>query len=155
MYSYCSETIEICLVEVKVRSNEFMYFACIYRPHSDSIENFTLELLNILNSDILHSKKVIILGDFNVNLFLENSQVDIFISEMQSLNFICTIDKPTRFSAISGQRASLLDQIWTNYHSQYNTGIIYSDVSDHCSIFIKFPHFDNNSEKIHLKFRMY
>ena len=93
--SMCTNTIEICAVGI---TNDIVVIG-VYRPHGDTIDHFTNEIVAILNNPLLKNKKIVILGDFNINLFLtNNSYIDIFTSEMQSHGFYNVISKPTRFS---------------------------------------------------------
>jgi len=89
----CTTTIEVCAVHI---TDDFILLG-IYRPHSDTIENFVIELVNILNDLSLRNKNIVILGDFNINLFDSDSMsVNLFVSEMQSHGFYNVISKPTR-----------------------------------------------------------
>ena len=151
--SYCSDLIEICTVEMDLIEQDKIFLCCIYRPHSSTIDDFTDELIRILNSETLRSKKTILMGDFNVNLLSENTDVLNFITSLQSTSFIPTIDKPTHFSSHENVAPSLLDHIWTNYICTFSSGIIYAGISDHCPIFSKIPFSVKKSEKIFIKFR--
>ena len=55
--SYCSDLIEICTVEMDLIEQDKIFLCCIYRPHSSTIDDFTDELIRILNSETLRSKK--------------------------------------------------------------------------------------------------
>ena len=141
--SFSNGTIEICTVQIE--GKDFNIFILgIYRPHSDTVENFIISLRNILESDILRNKHLVLLGDLNINLLCENSNVNSFTNFMQSYYLIPVIHKPTRFQS-GYQNGTLLDHIWTNKPlNNYNCGIVLCDISDHCPTFFALP-FNINS----------
>ena len=152
-FSFVDETIECCTVRVEINNACVIYIVGIYRPHSDTIFNFSSRLNNILSDPLFHRQKVYLLGDFNANLFLNDDSICNFMSTLQSLHFLPSITKPTRFPSINNNcSASLLDQIWTNHLSEYSSGILYSDFSDHCTIFIHLPLLTTSENKIKIQF---
>ena len=72
-----NQTIELSTIQV-ISGKINLFILGIYRPHSDSIENFTSYLNNILNHNFPRNKTCIVIGDFNINLLLNNSDVDNF-----------------------------------------------------------------------------
>ena len=135
--SFYNETIEICTVKV-VLSNCTKFILGIYRPHSDSVENFNHVISNILNNRILANKSLFIAGDLNINILNDNSISNSFINNLNSYHFIPLITKPTRFST-TALNPSLLDHIWTNELTQLTCGVILTDVTDHCMTFLRYP----------------
>ena len=85
----------------------------IYRTYSDSIENFTSTMNEILNPNIIRNNIFIVIGYLNINLALNNPDVNNFLTVMQSCHLISIITKPTCFPANSGN-PSFLDHIWIN-----------------------------------------
>ena len=67
-HSYANDTIEICSVKISNDSSQ-MIVSGFYRPHSDSIENFTNSIENILNANIFRNNSCVLLGEFKINLF--------------------------------------------------------------------------------------
>ena len=67
-----------------------------------------------------------------------SNDVNNFSSSMFARHFISTITKPTRFpcSSIQNGTPSLLDHIWTNGTLSYVSGILATDISDHCPTFV-------------------
>ena len=66
--SICSITIETCVCRVYFDGGYFVILG-VYRPHSDSVLNFTLALESILNNPILKNASMVLLaGDMNVNI---------------------------------------------------------------------------------------
>ena len=135
--SYASSDIEICSVDVVMGGASWCLLG-IYRPVNGNQESFMHEIENILqNNSALRNRKILILGDININLLLQNSMVDEFSANMLSRHFIPTITKPTRFSADDSQNPSLIDHIWLNSPQAYTSGIILSDLTDHSPVFIR------------------
>ena len=98
--SICNSTIESCVVEIYLPSFSYVLIS-IYRPHSDSIVNFIDALQNILDNEKLRNKFCVVLGDFNINLLLNNHEIRLFLDFMKSHYFLNYISKPTRFGNIS------------------------------------------------------
>lgn len=127
-------TIELCTVEVTCGSDSFVLLG-IYRPHSDSVINFSDFFSTILNNEYLRGKKCIAVGDFNVNLLSLDSSAQYFGNSMYSSHFIPLISKPTHFP-VNSNIPTLLDHIWVNYEMKYTCGVINIDLTDHCPIFL-------------------
>ena len=153
-YSYVNVNIEICSVEVKLGCNESFTILGIYRPHSGTIENFTSELLNVLNALNTHGKNVFLMGDFNINLFNESSNIENFKNDLYSFHFMPCITLPTRFSPNSNP--SLLDNIWINTVQDFRCGVISIDITDHLPSFIviKTVNKCKLNEKVKISFRL-
>ena len=147
-------TIESCVVRISLAKEE-MFVVAIYRPHSDTIANFSLALEALLLDPILKRKKIILCGDFNINLLAQCSTTSSFISLLQSMNFIPAISKPTRYASglNSSDSPSLLDHTWLNFLDHTYSAIIYTDISDHCPTVIRLPVVNKPSDKIKLTFR--
>ena len=76
-----------------------MYDFCVlavYRPPSDSIENFCLKMKHVHESYKFNNKKVILIDDFNINFANESSENDMFFDFRNSYHFITQINKRTR-----------------------------------------------------------
>ena len=154
---FVNDTIEVCTVRCKVPlATTEVFIVAIYRPHSNTVENFINSLNFILDS--IGNKRIYLLGDFNnLNILLDNTQIDSFISNMQSYHFIPLILKPTRFPPNDLSSPSLLDQIWTNRINTYFSYIIMNDFTDHlpCVVRSILPKFSNShpNETIKISFR--
>ena len=132
----CTDLIETCVAEVNIGS-ELMVILAVYRPHSGTVEQFCQILDELLHSQHLRNKSLILLGDLNINLLKQHDQNIVnFMTLMQSFNFLPLITKATRFpSTVENYSPSLLDQIWVNSFRQFSSGIITVDVTDHCPFF--------------------
>ena len=109
---YVNCDIEICTVEVSI-DKEPIYFIGIYRPHSGTIERFTLEFERILQNPLFRNRRCCSAGDFNHNLLNESMNTQ-FVNTLQSHHFFPVITKPTRFPANDNHSPSLIDHIWFN-----------------------------------------
>ena len=80
-------------------------------------------------------KMCYILGDYNINLFKSetHSPTQDFLNNLYSNYFYPIIHKPTR---VTDRSATLIDNILTNsLNKVLQSGIFYSDISDHFPIF--------------------
>ena len=154
--SVCNPTIETCVAELKAGSETIIIFA-VYRPHSDSIDNFYQQLDQMLQSPLINNKSIIVLGDINIDLLKHYTQpVTEFINTMQTLSFIPVITKPTRFPpADSRGDPSLLDHIWINSLREYYSGVLCIDITDHCPVFVNIPISHKYNDTVKLTFRIH
>ena len=146
--------IESCVVDVAQGSESYIIFG-LYRPHGDFIDEFLLRLTDMLHHARVSGKRTVILGDFNINLLDQDSgRVNRFTAELYSLYFIPVITKPTRFppSGINSE-PSALDHIWINSLQCCSSGVIFTDISDHCPTFIHIPTAVKSPDKIKITLR--
>ena len=85
--NYCNQTIEICSVKLNL-GNTCTNIVGIYRPHSNTVENFTNEITQILSNNSLNSNNTIIAGDFNINLLSDLTPTHSFINTMRSFHYL-------------------------------------------------------------------
>ena len=131
-----------------------------YRPPSSDINVFT-EHFNRLIEPINPSYKLILLGDYNVDLLNNNSSKNTFNLCMQLNYLFPTILAPTRVALSFNQAGNelrsetLLDNIFINYQTNFTSGIIESSITDHYPIFIILPDIDTKlDQSTTIKFRM-
>ena len=133
----------------------------IYRPHTDSTENFVLSLQQLLSDFSLQNKSVILAGDMNININGPPTGCSQnYLSSLFSYNYIPVITKPTRFPAqqISSGSPTNLDHIFINKLSIFKSAILDYDISDHCGTTVTFDFFDypaNPSLSEKISFRPY
>ena len=90
---------------------------------------------------LLQNKYCIFMCDYNVDLIKckDNQFSRDFLDTLLSYSFIPAISKPTRLSSHS---CSLIDNIFINVgHLKVESGIILSDISDHCPVYCKIDSF--------------
>ena len=84
---------------LQTSSNKSIIFLLIYRKNNSNIQQYTQNLSNVIQANTID----IILGDFNINYFIDNSLLHL----MNSLGYTQIVDKPTFVSS-----GSLLDQVF-------------------------------------------
>ncbi|KAI3381853.1 hypothetical protein SNEBB_006345, partial [Seison nebaliae] len=153
--SLCTETIESCVVSLSIGKDNLKIVA-IYRPHSDSIENFSDALNSLLLHELLTNSPIIVTGDFNIDLLRQEVSRNIlnFINNMQSLQMFPRITKPTRFppDGTVGE-PSLIDHIWFNRLLPYQSGILCIDITDHLPTFLRLPYCCKPPDRIRIETR--
>ena len=153
--TFHNETIEISTAELTFGKQHVIVLG-IYRPHSDTIENFNSSFSNVLTSNILKNKFCIIMGDLNICLLRQDEQNVNFSNLLFSHHFNPLITKATRFPQKKGEIPSLLDHIWINKYFKVEPGIIKLDVSDHLPAFANLEFgFTLQEEKIKMEFRVF
>lgn len=152
--SISNVNIEICTVKL-TNSTDVFYISGVYRPQSGTIDDFNYQMEDILNNRLLLNKFCIIAGDFNVNLFSEDNNVQRFTDMMRSHHFIQTITNLTRPNTVDLASSTLIDHVWVNKLTNYHAGTIATGTTDHHSIFLQLPFISNqcNSTKIKITFR--
>ena len=135
--SVCNRTIETCVARIYRKDNILMehIIVGVYRPHTDTMENFIHALQEILTNNLLHNKTVIIAGDMNINLLNPNDvHVNQYLCMLNSLNYVQAVNKATRFpnASNSAYNPSCLDHISINKIIPYIAPIYFADISDHC-----------------------
>ena len=135
--SVCNTTIETCVAKIYRKDDISIehFIVGVYRPHTDTEENFINALQDILSNQLLHDKTVIIAGDMNINLLdCNNNCVNEYTCMLNSLNYTQTINKATRFpnAGNSLYNPSCLDHISLNKFTPYVAPIYFADISDHC-----------------------
>ena len=161
--SFYNESIETCVARIHRLDNkdDEHYIVGVYRPRHDNDENFINTLHQILSSEVLRNKTIILAGDMNIDLLKPNENyVNEYLCMLNSLHFTPIINKATRFpnGINSSYNPSSLDHIFINKIVQYVGPIFLCDISDHCGSALHFKNSDNsgpvnNDKKI--SFRLY
>ena len=148
--------IESCSISCNVGCLEMVILG-VYRPQGGSVMDFTIALNELLHDISVFNKSVIVTGDFNINMLSEECDaVNNYIITLQSLFYTSCISKPTRFPSNHAQNPpTLLDHTWINFYTGFQSGILLSDITDHCPTFIKLPNLCVNNKKIKLSFRVH
>ena len=119
-----------------VGNNKAIVVILIYRPPSTLVSKFNIFLSAMINDIQKENKYVFFMGDFNINVSKQvrgSKDMQDFTNLLSSNSFLPLIDKPTR---ITGQSASLIDNIYTNCSlAGCDSGILCTDFSDHFPIF--------------------
>ena len=124
----CSPTIESLFVEV-TNLDQPMFVGVCYRPPNGSLPEFYHQIDALMKQ--LPQQNVIIMGDFNIDLFSDNSK---FEQILYGNNFIPTISIPTHERP--GCNATLIDNILINSTDDLcKSGVLESRVSHHFPVF--------------------
>ena len=70
-FSYITNVLEVCTIKVNIQNNT-VFIVGVYRPPNTSVEQFELELGNILTR--LAGEQIIIAGDLNIDILNPNNQ---------------------------------------------------------------------------------
>ena len=152
---FVNSSIEVVATEVKLNNLNYIIFA-IYRPHSDTVENFLLNLLPLLRLEKYRNCPTVVTGDFNVDLLSPNQSSENFKNEMSALHYIPLIYRPTRFDPGGCHNPSVLDQIWFNKLDPISSGIILHSTTDHLPTFIRIRKLEiGTNDKVRVQFRYF
>ena len=130
--------IEIDKNVFKLKSN--VIIGAIYKPPTASIDIFNSNIETILKLIQKEKKYAYLIGDYNINTLNESNvvspEISEFVTMMSSYNYHKLINVPTRVIKTS---SSLLDNVYTNVPSVYETGesgtLCTIRSSDHLPIF--------------------
>ena len=128
-----TDFLESIFIEIENTSSSIV-ICVMYRPPSQSVDDFFESLNTILNNVHQEKKTFYLMGDFNIDLLkVGNVQNANDFLDLLLLNSMAPlIHYPTR---VTDSSASLLDNIFTNDSCQIQSGIFLSDVSDHFPVY--------------------
>jgi hypothetical protein len=136
--SISSTSHESLFVSINQPKGPDLVVGVIYRPPGQPINEFNEDLNLVLLELSKGNRKVILLGDFNIDLLKlnEHAPTQDFLNIMAASHFLPAIDRPTRITDIS---FSLIDNIYTNFWQEVVCPLILiNDISDHLPIMIWF-----------------
>ena len=145
--SFCNETIESCVAKISIKNSngaDEIVVIGVYRPHTDTIENFVIALQNIVTNNSLSNKKIFIVGDANIDITAsDDSLYADYLNMLHSLNFSPVITEPTRYPTgnLSRNRPTTLDHIFINQIVPWKAAIFMDDISDHCGCVMRIENF--------------
>ena len=134
--------IECSFIEIEFNHQKYL-IGGIYRIPNTSIDLFIDKLSSIIEP-LKSSHKLILLGDYNIDLLKNDSNKNKFEICLQSNYLVPTIFSATRVATIkqNGQyitTKTLIDNIFINHNINHQSGIIESTISDHYPIYIIIP----------------
>ena len=107
----------------------------VYRPPSGNQKKFLESMANILSNLDKKEENIIIMGDFNINLFIDNKQRSAFEEAILCNGFTPTISVGTH--AKPNSKISCIDNILVNKADNVRTsGVIETHISHHRSLFL-------------------
>ncbi len=132
--NFVPSSFEVGMLQLRVSgSNSFISFLGIYRPPSNSKDDFLDEFERLMQS-VPHgvSDYIIVSGDFNIDLLDINQYSCGLLNLMLSFNLFPSIFKPTH--AVT-ENASLIDNIFANFPTVLHSGVITEQFSKHLPVF--------------------
>jgi hypothetical protein len=148
-------TFECVGTVVKVNESLSVLSICIYRPPNTDINVFFDELEELfvsVTNAYPRIDRLIVGGDFNINLLDSAKHVELFMDLLTSHSLFPTIFQPTR----PGSNA-LLDNIFLSWPNLADSFVLMYDVSDHLPIItrlhtesvLKLPHDNTKMLRVH------
>ena len=129
-----NQTMETVFIEIALHNKKNIIIGTIYRPPSADPNNFLHEMQQFLSNPLFQNKHCFLMGDFNIDLlkYTDDNLSHDFFDTLSSFSFLPLITRPTRLS----QRSyTLIDNIFSNVDLETKSGVVISDISDHCPIF--------------------
>lgn len=118
-------------------SRKKFILGCIYRSPSSSVPEFLLALDQILNKLSFENKDILLVGDININLLDETSNMYAAYTDcFTGYGLESLITSHTRSS--SHGTNSLLDHALSNVTPPSVSGVVEVDITDHFPIFVAF-----------------
>ena len=132
---FSNDSTDTLFVELENQSGKNTIVGVIYKAPNSNSDVFITDLLDSLQKITSENKHCYLTGDFNFDLLKHSNHGDTskFLNTLLSHSFRPLITKPTRVTAHS---CTCIDNIFSNViTSSIQSGILYSDVSDHFPIF--------------------
>ena len=135
--------IECCFIETTFNNKKYLIAGMYHTPKTNT-KHF-IEKLNEILEPLKSSHEIIILGDFNINLFNDDSNKNMFEYCLQSNYLMPTILGATRVAEIKHQNGrittsrTLIDNILIKANMKHISGVIETDLSDHFPIYTSLP----------------
>ena len=106
--NYMNPDIETIFVEIIVPNNKNIIVGTIYRPPRSNHNEFLNYMNEILQNPVLQNKRCFLMGDFNINLLNNHSDVftQNFLDTLVTESFLPLITKPTR---VQNNSSTLVD----------------------------------------------
>ena len=148
-YSVAYDYLESIVVDCGFRNKRFI-ICNLYRPPNGNVFSFMGEVDNILNHIRNIGDEIIICGDFNFDLlsYTRSDEVLNFANLMSGNSVIPLISNPTRFNDTNGS-ATLLDNIFVGCPDSYESGILWTALSDHLPVFVIGARFFEDVSVVH------
>ena len=142
--SLCTEFIESLFATINIGKTEIAV-GVIYRPPSGNVAKFNEAIYEILSSSEV-KRNVIIMGDFNINMFTNAKQQLVFEENVSCNGFTPTIAVATHKKP--NCQPSCIDNILVNSADNViKSGAIETYISHHRSLFIRISVPANNNVK--------
>ena len=135
--------IEVLFIKINNETNSIIV-GTVYRPPSGNHKKFLESMRNILSNLDKKEENIIIMGDFNINLFIDNKQRSAFEEAILCNGFTPTISVGTHTKPNS--KISCIDNILVSKADNVRTsGVIETHISHHRSLFLALKPLHNTS----------
>ena len=145
---YKKGELESVFIEIIQKDSKNTVVGCIYRHPCMQQSEFIYEYLKPLSEKLVsENKKVILLGDFNIDLLKcdSNKNVSDFLDIIYSTNLLPNITSPTRLTSYS---QTLIDNIFSSViNDDCIAGNLISPISDHHAQFLIIPNYTTQNSK--------
>lgn len=142
------EQIECACIECHLGQELFIVIT-IYRPPNGDLQIFFSQLELLLIQIVNENKKVLVAGDFNIELAKDNNSKADFLSIMNSFLMYPTIHENTRITLTS---KSCIDNIFCNFTVDIlSSSILQTCISDHTAQKVIFKHKEIEISKPYFK----
>lgn len=141
--NFCEELLfEACLARISLEE-QTLHLIGIYRPPGGNVRAGIDTLSHILEHIQSHNKRLVLMGDVNIDGIKTSIDNTLFEEELSTHN-IKRLPLPA--TRITHNTNSSIDCVCTNIHDIYtNTTIIQPGLSDHTAQILQIPHQKNNS----------
>ena len=135
--------IECCFIETLFNNKKYIIVG-MYRTPNTNI-NLFIEKFNEVIEPLKASYEIIVLGDFNINLFNDDNNKNMFEYCLQSNYLIPTILGATRLAIKKQQDGqlvtteTLIDNVILKANMNHYSGLIDTHISDHFPIYTSIP----------------
>ena len=131
-----SDAIECLCLEISTKTSKNLILSLTYPLLNGDTTLFEKHVKSIISENEATKKKVILIGDFNMNLldFVKNKRVQSFVNLMFRFGIIAKINKLT---PVTRHTATAIDRVFTNTiidNIEIKTAIVKTDISDHFPI---------------------
>ena len=89
--SLINNFIETCCVKLTLGNFFQLFIISVYRPPKSNVLSFVHSLIEILNSPTLNKAKIVLMGDFNLDLMKHDNLSKQYKLELESLGFLLFI----------------------------------------------------------------
>ena len=156
-FSVSNEDLEMHLIRIKKGVNKKLTVVNIYRPPSGKV-NEALDLMHDKLTELLNyyqNAEIIMLGDFNIDMKIENNDTRNLRRNTASLGLTQLITEYTRYNPDPEGKHSMIDLIFTNSPQVKESGVLSPALSDHEMIYMTRKHTPITKTKLSFKGRSY
>ena len=146
---YESKQLESIFIEIlSENKGQNLIVGCIYKHPKMDVSEFNKHLYNLLEKVSREKKKIVLMGDFNIDLLKLDlhDESSSYFDIISSFGLLPSILRPTR---ITSRSATLIDNIFSNFGDVKTTsGNLVCPISDHLPQFTMFNFLvDKKTEK--------